>query len=188
MELRFLDEAELRRRVDMPSAIPAVAEAFAQLWRGDADAPVRTPLVDGRGATLFMPGRLGSRTTGLKVVSVRAGNRARGLPAIHAVVLTVDPVTGVPEAVMDARWLTALRTGAATGVATDRLARPDAETLAVFGAGAQAAAQVEAVAAVRDLTEVRLVSRSGTSARSLADDLVERGVVPRATGGSCRSR
>ncbi|NNK63496.1 MAG: ornithine cyclodeaminase [Gemmatimonadetes bacterium] len=182
--MRFLDEAELRRRVDMRSAIRAVADAFAQLWRGDADAPVRTPLVDGHGATLFMPGRLGARTTGLKVVSVRPGNHARGLPAIHAVVLTVDPETGIPEAVLDARWLTALRTGAATGVATEWLARPDASTLAVFGAGAQAEAQVEAVAAVRDLTEVRIVSSSGTSARRLADRLVERGAVPRAVGGS----
>ncbi|MBT8338195.1 MAG: ornithine cyclodeaminase, partial [Gemmatimonadetes bacterium] len=138
----------------------------------------------GHGATLFMPGRLGARTTGLKVVSVRPGNHARGLPAIHAVVLTVDPVTGIPEAALDARWLTALRTGAATGVATERLARPDAATLAVFGAGAQAEAQVEAVAAVRDLTEVRIVSSSGTSARRLADRLVERGAVPRAVGGS----
>jgi ornithine cyclodeaminase len=184
VNLRFLDEAELRRRVDMPSAIRAVEKAFALLWRGEADAPVRTPLADDHGATLFMPGRLGDHTTGLKVVSVRSGNHARGLPAIHAVMVTVDPVTGVPEAVLDARWLTALRTGAATGVATDRLARPDAGTLAVFGAGAQAEAQVTAVAAVRTLREVRLVSRTGASAERLARHLVETGIAPRAMGGT----
>lgn len=180
MQLPFFDESALRARVDMPAAIAAVRRGFEALHRGEARIPVRTVIEAADGATLFMPGSVddedGPGVVGLKVVSVRSANRTRGLPAIHAVVLLVDPVTGVPRAAMDARWLTALRTGAATGVATDLLARPDATVLGVVGAGAQARCQIEAVAAVRSLAEVRIASRGGESARRLAGELSRTGL------------
>lgn len=181
MQLPYLDEAELRRRIDMPAAIAAVRRGFVALHRGRARVPVRTPVDGAHGVTLFMPGVVDPGpdepgALGLKVVSVRPGNRSRGLPAIHGVIVLVDPVTGIPAAAMDARWLTALRTGAATGVATDVLARRDAAVLGVVGAGAQARCQIEAVAAVRTLAEVRIASKGGESARRLAADLAGSGV------------
>ncbi len=181
MHLPYFDEAELRRRIDMPAAIAAVRRGFVALHRGRARVPVRTSLEADHGVTLFMPGVVDPGpdepgALGLKVVSVRPGNRARGLPAIHGLVVLVDPATGIPAAAMDARWLTALRTGAATGVATDLLARPDAEVLGVVGAGAQARCQIEAVAAVRALAEVRIASKGGESARRLAAELTGAGV------------
>lgn len=185
MNLRILDEPTLRRLVDMPAAIAAVREGFDALHTGAVDAPVRTALAEGDDTTLVMPARLRDGSAlGLKVVAVRPGNRDRGLPAIHAVTLLLDPVTGVPSAVLDAEWLTALRTGAATGVATDLLARADAAVLAVVGAGAQAFHQVEAVAAVRSIERVRVASRSGASAVRLAERLVAEGVVARAEGSA----
>lgn len=181
MQLRLLDEEALKDLVDMPAAIAAVRAGFDALWTGTAQVPVRTALDEGDGTTLIMPARLTDTPgLGLKVVTVRPGNRDRGLPAIHAVILLMDAVTGAPAAVLDAEWLTALRTGAATGVATDLLARNDASVLALVGAGAQAFEQARAVAAVRPIADVRVVSRGGASADRLAARLVSEGVVERA--------
>ncbi len=181
MQLRLLNEEALKDLVDMKAAIAAVRAGFDALWSGTAQVPVRTVLVEENGSTLIMPARLTAEPgVGLKVVTVRPGNRDRGLPAIHAVILLMDAVTGAPAAVLDAEWLTALRTGAATGVATDLLARSDASVLAVVGAGAQAFEQARAVATVRPIEEVRVVSRGGASAERLALRLVSEGVVERA--------
>jgi len=129
---------------------------------------------------LFMPGHLGETgALGAKVVSVFGGNPARGLPVIHALVLLLDPGTGVPRAVMDGTRLTALRTGAAGGLATDLLARPDASVLAVFGAGVQARTQVEAVRTVRRVREIRLLDSVPAAAERFAEELAgEAGAPP----------
>jgi ornithine cyclodeaminase/alanine dehydrogenase-like protein (mu-crystallin family) len=83
-----------------------------------------------------MPGYVASsEALAVKVVSVRNRNPARGLPRVNALVLLMDPGTGEPVAVMNGRYLTALRTGAASGVATDCLARADATVLGVIGGG-----------------------------------------------------
>jgi ornithine cyclodeaminase len=134
---------------------------------------MRLALETEHGVSLFMPAHLReSGNAGAKVVSVNPGNAARGLPAIHAVVLVLDVLTGRPTALMDGTWLTALRTGAVGGLAADLLARSDAKTVALFGAGVQARTQLEAVRCVREITEVRVVSRSGASADRLAGEVV----------------
>ena len=97
---------------------------------------------------------------GLKVVSVFPHNPAQGKKLIHGLVVLVNPEDGVPLAVLDGTALTALRTGAASGAATDLLALPDARTLALFGSGAQAITQAQAVCAVRPIEEIRVYSRS----------------------------
>ncbi len=141
----------------MAEAIQAVREAYVQLSAGQAVVPLRTPVpVDKHeGVTLFMPAYLtASDALGAKIVSVFPGNLERGLPTIHAVVIVVDAETGRPMALMDGTYLTALRTGAASGVATDLLARSDARVAAIFGAGAQARTQLEAVCTVRPIQTV----------------------------------
>jgi ornithine cyclodeaminase len=157
MKLRILSGDEVRRAVTMAEAIEVVREAYVQLSTGQAVVPLRTPVrVEKRDAvTLFMPAYLaGSDALGAKIVSVFPGNPARGLPLIHAVVIVVDPETGRPTAIMDGTYLTALRTGAASGVATDLLARTDARVAAIFGAGVQARTQLEAVCTVRPIEQV----------------------------------
>lgn len=168
--LLVLSEDDVRRALAMPAAIRAVADAFARLSAGRARVPVRQALDGDGGDVLFMPGRLDTPSRiGAKAVSVFPGNPAeRDLPAVNAGVLLVDPETGRPAALIAGNHLTAVRTGAGSGVATDRLAREDASVLALFGAGAQARTQLRAVAAVRELREVRVVSRSGASARAFA--------------------
>lgn len=133
--------------------------------------PVRLGLPTPDGLMLFMPALDGTTGgMGQKVVSVFGGNAARGLPTIYALVTLYDASTGEPRALLEGSALTALRTGAVTGLATDLLARPDAQVLTLFGAGAQAPTQIEAVCAVRPIKEVFIVGR-GASAEALAERL-----------------
>jgi ornithine cyclodeaminase len=107
-----------------------------------------------------MPGYLSdSESLAVKVVSVHNRNAERNLPLINAVVIVIDSTTGQAVAAMEGGYLTALRTGAGSGAATDLLARRDAEVAAIFGAGAQARAQALAVAAVRPIKRFWFYSR-----------------------------
>ena len=172
MRLRILSADDIRSAVDMATAIDAMADAFDQLHRGRAEAPVRLSLPGDGGVTLFMPAYLrDSGAMAAKVVSVYPSNRERGLPAIHAVVLALDPETGLVKALMDGTYLTALRTGAVCGLATRLMAREDARVLTVFGAGVQARTQIEAVRAVRAIDEVRVVDQVRARAEELAAEL-----------------
>ena len=172
MNLQFLTEADVRAAIDMRQAIAAMREAFGQVSAGMARVPVRLRLEAASGVTLFMPAFLErSRDVGAKIVSFYPDNPARGLPAISAMILVFDNETGFPRALMDAGYLTALRTGAASGLATELLARPDASVLTIFGAGAQAPLQIEAVRTVRPITEVRIVSRRRATAERLAAEV-----------------
>ncbi len=169
MQIRILSGADVLAAVDMRGAIDAMREAFAALSRGEAVVPLRLALETPEGTALFMPGHLPHLdATAAKVVTVHPGNPARGLPVIHAVVLVLDPATGRPVALLDGTRLTALRTGAAGGLAADLLAPPRASVVALFGSGVQARAQLEAVRCVRPVTEVRIVSNDPGSARALA--------------------
>jgi alanine dehydrogenase len=178
MVLRVLSGADVRQAITMAEAIEAVKEAYIQLSAGKAIVPLRTPVpVEGRGGvTLFMPAYLAeSDALGAKIVSVFPGNLARGLPTIHAVVVVVDAETGQPRAIMDGTYLTALRTGAASGVATDLLARPDARVVAIVGAGAQARTQLEAVCTVRAVEKVWVVDANPETAAHYVEEMRARG-------------
>lgn len=172
MQLRILTAADVRSCMGMEGAIEAMKTAFAQLSSGEAVMPDRISIASDGGVSLFMPGYLPREGhLAAKVVSVFGDNRSRGLPVIQGVVLVLDSATGAPAALMDGAYLTALRTGAASGLATDLLAVPTASVLTVFGAGPQARAQVEAVRAVRPIREIRLLSRSKVSAEVLAEEV-----------------
>ena len=125
-KIRFLSAEDLQKTLSMAEAIRAVKDAFLQLSNGRAIVPLRTPmeLTDRDGGALFMPVYLPeSEQIGLKAVSVFAANPRKGLPVIHALFLIMDGRDGRPLAVMDGEFLTALRTGAASGLATDLLAK-----------------------------------------------------------------
>ena len=155
----------------MPDAIGAVREAFVALSAGRATVPVRTavPLPAEGAVFLAMPASLpGLPALGAKLVSVFPQNRGAGRPVVQAVVVLIDTLTGAPSAVIEGTGLTALRTGAATGLATELLARRDANIVTVFGAGAQARTQLEAVCAVRHVTQVRVVALTAGHAETFA--------------------
>lgn len=177
---------DVRRALPMPRAIEVMRAAFCALGEGRVTMPVRIPLNVPDGVTLFMPAYIAPEDgaaqnaaaggapvkgqLGMKLVSVFTKNPARGLPVIHALVTVVDDQTGAPIALIDGTYLTRLRTGAVSGLATDFLAQPGAQVLTIIGAGGQAACQIEAVCAVRPITTVNIVSR-GESAAQLAATL-----------------
>jgi ornithine cyclodeaminase len=145
----------------MSDAIAAVASGFAALSAGQAAVPVRLSVpINKEGVGLTMPASLaGASCYSVKVVSVAPANPAAGRPLVMATVLLIDASSGDLVALIDGAALTALRTGAAGGVAARSLARPDAARAALFGAGAQARTQLLALLAVRRIQEVRLVTR-----------------------------
>jgi alanine dehydrogenase len=178
MKLRVLSQKDVRRAVSMAQAIEIVKGAFAQLSTGQAVVPIRTQLEVARheGITLFMPAYLQEGgDLGLKIVSVFPRNLEMGLPTIHALVAVVDAKTGCPAAVIDGTYLTALRTGAASGAATDLLARTDARVAAVFGAGAQGRTQLEAVCQVRDIEKARVYDINRQAAERYVEEMRGRG-------------
>ncbi|MFM9106005.1 MAG: ornithine cyclodeaminase family protein [Chloroflexota bacterium] len=170
----LLTRADVRRLVPMPDAVELMKQAFAELSAGRTASPLRTviPVREHHGDALFMPGHVPAMNAlGLKIVSVFRDNPARGLPVINALVAAIDPETGVPMAVMDGTYLTALRTGAVSGAATDLLARPDSRVLASIGSGAQGVTQVAAVCAVRPIERVIQVYRSEDRRAKFAEAL-----------------
>lgn len=178
--MRLLSADDVRRAVPMAAAIDAVEAAFVALSSGRAEVPLRAHIeTPERAATsFFMPARIAgpAPSLGLKVVSVFPQNQARGEPSIYALVTLLDPETGRPMAVLDGTYLTALRTGAASGVATRHMARADARVLALFGAGGQALHQVLAVCAVREIERIWLVNRTAERAALLAERLRDAGL------------
>lgn len=168
--MKILTANDVRAAVDMRAAIDAVREGFIALSTGRANVPLRSALETPGGVLLTMPAYIGGASaSAVKVVAVCPENPSRGLPTIHAVVLVMDARTGVPLALMDGSVVTALRTGAASGLATDLLALPQASILAAIGAGVQARTQIAAVCTVRPITEIRIFSLTG--AEQMADEL-----------------
>jgi len=157
----FLDAATIRGSVSMGDLLDAVEAAYRDVASGRDRSPIRTRLSLGDGDLLLMPGiRDGGVGATVKIVTVMAGNAARGLSTVQATVVWLDSTTGQPRAILDGETLTAMRTGAASGVGTRLLARPDASTLAVLGAGRQAEWQVHAVMAARPIRSVAVYARS----------------------------
>jgi ornithine cyclodeaminase/alanine dehydrogenase-like protein (mu-crystallin family) len=163
----FISADRLRQAVPMPDAIEAVRRAYANVSAGTVEQPTR--LVLERGTALAMMARdRESGATVLKALTIRPDNPAAGLPAIQALVILFDGKTGKPRAVIDGTSLTALRTGAASGVGSALLAPTYSHVLGMIGAGAQSADQIRAVCSVRPITEVRIASRTTVRARQLA--------------------
>lgn len=173
-EFRILTGRDMNRALPMADAIDAVKEAFAQLSSGKAILPLRinlqVPPKDR--TTLVMPAYLRDEPRmAVKIISLFQDNPAKGLPLIHAVVVLLDGETGQPLALLDGTSLTALRTGAASGVATDLLARREARMAAIFGAGLQARKQLEAVCTVRSIERAWVYDPARERARTFAGEM-----------------
>ncbi len=157
--MRLLTRSDVQRALTMPEAVVIIRRTFSELSTGQATVPLRIALPQDKhaGVTLIMPGYLHhADALAVKIVSVHPRNHEHSLPLIHALIVVIDPATGQPVAAMEGSYLTALRTGAASGVATDLLARKDAAVAAIIGAGSQARAQILALAAVRPLKRIRI--------------------------------
>lgn len=170
-----LTRNDVRLLVPMTDAIELMKLAFRELSAGRAESPLRSVVPVAEGAvTLLMPAYVpAANALGFKVVSVFEGNRDKDLPTISAMVCLLDESTGAPMAIMNGAYLTALRTGAVSGAATDLLARDDARNLVVIGAGAQGVTQAAAVAAVRPIEKITVVDLSEDSLERYRGQIAE---------------
>lgn len=178
MKLRILTEADCRALLDMKDAIDIQAEAFALLADGKSVEGLRSFATseDPPGAAIFNPCFLrGGAGYGVKVVSDFYGNTARGVPRMTAILALMDGETGAPHTVMEAGYLTDLRTGAGTGLAARYLARPDSRVLAVIGAGRVARNQIEALTTVLDIATILISTRTRARGEALLESVKKLG-------------
>jgi len=168
----ILNEHEVEHLLTMRECIGVMDEALASLARGEVTNPLRN-VVRASGASGFlglMPAYRGGKTPlyALKEVCVFPGNPARGLDTHLGAVLLHSGETGQLMAVMNASAITAIRTAAVSAVATRLLARENARSLAIIGAGVQGRTHLEAIPLVRDIDDIRIVSRTRGKAEALA--------------------
>lgn len=179
----WLTRADVRSVLTMADAIDAVADAFRLLSAGQTVLPLRTnmPVTHHNGSLLTMPAYVGGSIDGLgvKLITLYGDNpRNFDLPAIQGNFVLFDPADGRLLAVMEAGLMTAIRTGASGGVAVRHLARPDAAVVTIFGSGAQAPGQLEAVICERPIERVWVVSRNAENGAHFAAEMGERFGIP----------
>jgi ornithine cyclodeaminase len=175
--MRFIDPEEVRRRLTHGACIPLMRKAMIAFSAGQTLQLLRAiiPLADG---AMFgvMPGALGSDAPfGAKLISVFPDNFAAGGPSHQGLIILFDPTSGAPVCVVDATEVTAVRTAAASAVATDVLARPGPARLALLGYGEQAGQHLRAIGQVRPVASVvvwgRHRDRAETFAARMGDEL-----------------
>jgi len=171
MTIAFYDAAQVEELLDYPGCIEAVREAMIALSSGERPQPLRQIFTVGENEMFgTMPGELQALSTfGAKLVSVFGDPQRPGRSRHQGIVVAYDGVTGAVSCIADAEPITQIRTGCATAVATDALARADAEVLAIFGTGIQAEAHLRAVPLVREFREILLWGRSDERTRSFAE-------------------
>jgi len=168
---QFLDEHAVRERLRMPELIDAMERALVEFSTGRVQQPVRTVFAFGAERSLFglMPSYVPSLPAlGAKLVTVCPGNAARGFGTHQAMIVMLDPVTGVAAAILDGRYITEVRTAAVSAVSARLLARKDARVLGILGSGVQARSHLEALGLVRNFREVRVWSPNAGRLRQFA--------------------
>src|SRR3954447_3731860 len=173
MTIAFYDAREVDELLDYPGCIEAMREAMIALSSGERPQPLRQIFTVGENEMFgTMPGELAALSTfGAKLISVFADPERPGRTRHQGVVVAYDGITGAVSCIADAEPVTKIRTACATAVATDALARKDAEVLAVFGSGVQAEAHLRALPLVRPFREILLWGRSPEKTRALAEEM-----------------
>lgn len=177
MDIPFINYAAVERMLSMEECISVLEETLASLADGDGVNPLRSIMKfpAGNGLLGLMPACLTSAgVTGIKVITVMPGNHSLGMDSHQGMVLLFEMDTGCPLAVIDAAAITAIRTAAASAVATRLLARKTAKSLAILGSGVQAQQHLAAMFAVRNIETVRIWSRNEVNARQLCGQATNR--------------
>ncbi|MDH5712907.1 MAG: alanine dehydrogenase [Candidatus Bathyarchaeota archaeon] len=177
MGILILGDGEVRALLTMGNAIKAVEEAFKEKNLGKVQTPLKTFLFYEKynGDHRFMPAYLEKLDiAGVKIVNTHPENRRKyGLPTVAGIIVLANPETGELLAILDATWITVVKTAAASAVATKHLARKNAETLGLVGAGLQAIAHLEALAQVAKLREVKVWSRTRETAEKFIQKMTK---------------
>jgi len=168
--MRFIDRAEIARRLTYDLCIPIVRDAMIAFSKGETKQLLRSIITLSEGRLFgVMPGAMGADAAfGAKLISVFHGNFDKGAPSHQGVVVLFDPESGAPVCVLEAGEITAIRTAAASAVATNALARADATRLALLGYGEQAATHARAISKVRNLQSIAVWGRSLERAQAFA--------------------
>ena len=169
-QLLLLSQEEVDRLLDLDQLEAALATALQDLSAGRASVPARTAaIVPDAGLLAAMPGYSPNTSLAVKLVSVFPGNHVRGLPSHNALIALFDAETGRATAILDGTRITAARTAAISALTTRHLARPDAATLAIVGAGVQGEAHLAAVSRTRNFQRILVASRNAEHAAALAE-------------------
>lgn len=168
--MRYIDRDEVTRELTYDLCIPIVREAMIAFSRGDTKQLLRSIITLSEGRLFgVMPGAMGGHAPfGAKLISVFKDNFAKGVQSHQGIIALFDPESGAPVCIVHAGEVTAIRTAAASAVATDTLARPDARRLAILGYGEQATTHARAIPKVRDIKSMSVWGRSPERARSFA--------------------
>jgi alanine dehydrogenase len=177
----LLKREDVMSVLDMKSCMDVVEKAFGELAKGTADLPLRINIKPPDGLSLYMPAYLQEMgALACKVVTAYKKNPERfGMPVIFGKVLLQNPETGDVDCIMDGGYLTAVRTGAGSGVATKYLAREDKNQIAgIFGAGVQARTQLWAVAVARDISKAYVYDISDETADTFVAEMSKKLDIP----------
>ena len=167
LDVLVLSEDDVVGALDGRELLAALAEGFAATARGEVQSPPRPEItVPGKGFLLSMPAWHTGGLIGVKQVSVFDGNLELGLPNHLALITLYEPETGKPVCVMDGTHITGARTAGAAVVSADLLARPDARTATIVGAGVQGREHLSLLPLVRELETIRIASLHLEDARS----------------------
>jgi ornithine cyclodeaminase/alanine dehydrogenase len=172
--MRIIKAGEIRQHYSMKQAIDAMQRAFSSLSSNECHIPMRvvTRLPAGDLLMLYKPAFVEKeRKVTVKFITQRERTVIQGVPAIQGIVMVIDSVTGEIQSVMDGNYLTALRTGAASGLATRLLAGKGARTMALFGCGAQGKTQVEAVLCERPVSKILIFEKNRDRANQFIGEL-----------------
>jgi ornithine cyclodeaminase/alanine dehydrogenase-like protein (mu-crystallin family) len=156
-----VNEAEVRRLLRLEELLPGMRQALIDLSAGRVIQPLRTVMeVPASQGLLFIKPALAGGTLATKLITLVPGNAARNLPTLLAIIVLMDPGTGRTLAVIEATWLTALRTAAVSAVGVEALTPPGPKVVALLGSGALARTHALALRAVRPISEIRVWSRN----------------------------
>jgi ornithine cyclodeaminase/alanine dehydrogenase len=170
----LLSDVDIERLLSMGEAIDAVEKAFGEYAKGSVLMPPRSTLMleEFNGSISPMPSYLmetGALAT--KIISIYPNNPERGLPTTAAWILVSNPETGMMEALLDGTYLTAVRTGAVSGVAARYLAPKDSRTASIIGCGIQGKTQAWAIAEICELETIRIFDISTDRMRHFAEEM-----------------
>lgn len=170
--LLFLDNEAVRRLLSLDELLPALEQALIALSAGRAVQPLRTVMeLPSPGSLLFVKPALVGEALATKLITQVPGNARLGLPTMIATLILLDPGSGVPLAVMDATWLTELRTAAVSALATRALRDAAPKRLGILGSGALARSHALALRAVVPLSSIHVWSPTPANAQRCADDI-----------------
>ena len=168
----YLDDAAVRRRLSIEKLLPAVRQALIDLSSGRVRQPLRMVMeLAAEQSLLFLKPVIAGELLAVKLITQVPANAQRGLPTMLATVVLMEASTGRTLAVMEATWLTALRTAAVSAVGIDALASPGAKVLALLGSGALARSHAHALRAVRPISQIRVWSRDVRNVEACSADI-----------------